>query len=67
MKEAVIAELTQHAADELRHADMVTMRIIQLGGVPVSKPESIFEVLLKKYLKLFRQNVLLTLKDLRFI
>ncbi|MDD5217469.1 MAG: ferritin-like domain-containing protein [Candidatus Omnitrophica bacterium] len=39
MKEAVIAELTQHAADELRHADMVTMRIIQLGGTPVSKPE----------------------------
>jgi bacterioferritin len=39
MKEAVIAELTQHAADELRHADMVTMRIIQLGGVPVSRPE----------------------------
>lgn len=39
MKEAVIAELTQHAADELRHADMVTMRIIQLGGTPLSKPE----------------------------
>ncbi|MBN1688054.1 MAG: ferritin-like domain-containing protein [Candidatus Omnitrophica bacterium] len=39
MKEAVIAELTQHAADELRHADMVTSRIIQLGGTPVSKPE----------------------------
>jgi bacterioferritin len=39
MKEAVIAELTQHAADELRHADMIAMRIIQLGGTPVSKPE----------------------------
>ena len=39
MKEAVIAELTQHAADELRHADMVAMRIIQLGGTPVTKPE----------------------------
>ncbi|MFA6600651.1 MAG: ferritin-like domain-containing protein [Candidatus Omnitrophota bacterium] len=39
MKEAVIAELTQHAADELRHADMVTMRLIQLGGTPVSRPE----------------------------
>jgi len=39
MKDAVIAELTQHAADELRHADMLTIRIIQLGGTPVLKPE----------------------------
>lgn len=38
-KEAVIAELTQHAADELRHADMLALRIIQLGGTPVTKPE----------------------------
>jgi bacterioferritin len=39
MKDAVIAELMQHAADELRHADMVSNRIIQLGGTPVPKPE----------------------------
>jgi bacterioferritin len=39
MKDAVIAELTQHAADELRHADMLTLRIIQLGGTPVLRPE----------------------------
>ncbi len=38
MKEAVIAELTQHAADELRHADLLALRIIQLGGTPVTKP-----------------------------
>ncbi|NLI96756.1 MAG: ferritin [Synergistaceae bacterium] len=38
-KEAVIAELVQHSADELRHADMVAMRIIQLGGTPVTTPE----------------------------
>jgi bacterioferritin len=38
MKEAVIAELVQHAADELRHADMLAMRIIQLGGTPVNNP-----------------------------
>lgn len=38
MKEAVIAELTQHAADELRHADMLAQRIIQLGGIPITKP-----------------------------
>jgi len=39
MKEAVIAELVQHAADELRHSEMFTTRIIQLGGAPVIKPE----------------------------
>ncbi len=39
MKEAVITELVQHAADELRHSEMLTTRIIQLGGTPVTKPE----------------------------
>lgn len=39
MKDAVIAELTQHAADELRHADMLSLRIIQLGGTPVAEPK----------------------------
>ncbi len=38
MKDAAIAELLQHAADELRHADMLTTRIIQLGGKPISSP-----------------------------
>ena len=44
MKEAVIAELLQHAADELRHADMVASRIIQLGGTPVTEPKKWYEV-----------------------
>jgi len=44
MKEAVIAELLQHAADELRHADMVANRIIQLGGVPLINPRQWFEM-----------------------
>jgi bacterioferritin len=39
MKEAVIAELIQHAADELRHADMLAQRILQLGGTPITEPE----------------------------
>ena len=43
MKEAVIAELLQHAADELRHADMVSMRIMQLGGTPVASPKDWYE------------------------
>lgn len=39
MKDAVNAELLQHAADEMRHADMVAMRIIQLGGTPLTHPK----------------------------
>jgi len=38
MKDAAIAELTQHSADELRHATMVADRIIQLGGIPALSP-----------------------------
>ncbi|MBD3273364.1 ferritin [Candidatus Dependentiae bacterium] len=39
MKEAVIAELNEHAADELRHAQMLSERIIQLGGTPILTPK----------------------------
>lgn len=38
MKDAVITELIQHAADELRHATMVCDRLIQLGGTPILVP-----------------------------
>ncbi len=38
MKNAVTTELLEHAADELRHAEMLTTRIIQLGGTPLLSP-----------------------------
>ena len=38
MKDAVIAELTLHATEELSHAELIATRIIQLGGVPVLSP-----------------------------
>jgi bacterioferritin len=44
MKEVAIGELTQHAADELRHADMLASRIIQLGGTPVTEPEQWYKL-----------------------
>ncbi|HOV33019.1 MAG TPA: ferritin-like domain-containing protein, partial [Candidatus Hydrogenedens sp.] len=44
MKEAVIAELLQHATDELRHADMLALRIIQLGGIPVESPKQWYDM-----------------------
>jgi len=39
MKDAVIAELTLHATEELSHAELVATRIIQLGGTPVLSPQ----------------------------
>lgn len=38
MRGAVVAELEEHAADELKHAGILTDRIIQLGGTPILKP-----------------------------
>ncbi len=39
MKDAVAAELLLHANEELAHADMLALRIIQLGGTPLLTPE----------------------------
>lgn len=38
MKDAVVAELNLHGADELRHATLISNRIIQLGGTPILHP-----------------------------
>ena len=43
MKDAVAAELALHATEELSHADMLAMRIIQLGGTPLISPEEWFK------------------------
>ncbi len=42
MKDAAIAELNQHATDELRHANMLAERILQLGGTPILNPKEWF-------------------------
>jgi len=39
MRGAVVTELTEHSNDELRHAQMIADRIVQLGGTPVLSPE----------------------------
>ncbi len=39
MREAVAAELVEHASDELKHAEMLVGRIVQLNGVPLLSPE----------------------------
>ena len=44
MRGALVAELIEHANDELRHADMLVERILQLGGTPLLRPEDWYEV-----------------------
>lgn len=39
MKDAVAAELTLHATEEMAHATLLTGRILQLGGTPVLEPK----------------------------
>ena len=42
MKDAVASELLLHATEELSHADMLALRIIQLGGTPLISPKEWF-------------------------
>lgn len=42
IKDAAIAELEQHAADELSHANIIADRILQLGGTPLLNPKDWF-------------------------
>lgn len=44
MREAVVAELIEHAGDELRHAEMLVERILQLDGTPILKPEDWYKM-----------------------
>ena len=44
MKDGLIAELVEHAADELRHAEMLTDRLAQIGGEPILNPQEWFKL-----------------------
>jgi bacterioferritin len=44
MKDAVAAELTLHATEELNHATLLVGRIVQLGGTPVTQPSQWFDL-----------------------
>jgi len=39
MRDAVMAELVQHSIEELSHAELVSNRIVELGGIPVLSTE----------------------------
>jgi len=44
MRGAIVAELVQHATEELGHAELLAERILQLGGTPLLKPEDWYKV-----------------------
>ncbi|HEC36351.1 MAG TPA: ferritin [Anaerolineae bacterium] len=44
MRGAVMAELVQHATEELGHAELLANRILQLGGTPLLKPADWYEM-----------------------
>lgn len=44
MKDEAVKELTEHATDELRHADMLALRIMQLGGTPILEPKEWYDM-----------------------
>ena len=44
MRGQVVAELDEHAGDELRHAGMLVTRILHLGGTPILKPEDWYKM-----------------------
>ncbi|HEY60781.1 MAG TPA: ferritin [Anaerolineae bacterium] len=44
MREATTAELLQHAAEELGHAELLSNRLIQLGGTPLLTPEDWYKM-----------------------
>ncbi|MBN2483164.1 MAG: ferritin [Candidatus Omnitrophica bacterium] len=43
MRGIIAGELMEHAQEELKHAQMLTERIITLGGSPLLKPEDLLE------------------------
>ncbi|MBD3260005.1 ferritin [Candidatus Woesearchaeota archaeon] len=65
MKNAAVTELTEHANDELRHAGMLTDRILQLKGTPVLEPKDWYKLTNCGYLppkdpsilKVLQQNI----------
>ena len=44
MRGAVAAELQEHSNEQLKHAEMLTERILQLGGTPIIDPKQWHEL-----------------------
>jgi len=44
MRNAVVAELSEHAKEELGHAELLVERILQLGGTPILSPQDWYKL-----------------------
>ena len=44
MRNAVVAELSEHAKEELGHAELLAERILQLGGAPILSPQDWYKL-----------------------
>jgi bacterioferritin len=44
MRDVVVTELMEHAAEELHHVELLTSRIIQLRGTPVLSPKKWYDM-----------------------
>lgn len=63
MSESVVTELTQHATDELNHANLVADRIVQLGGTPLLHPKEWFDACNCTYYAPEKSDVISILED----
>jgi len=63
MRPNIIEEFLEHAEEELKHANQLADRIIQLGGTPVLNPEDWSKFAKCKYEAPTNENVLAILKQ----
>jgi bacterioferritin len=63
MKGQVEAELNEHMEEEMKHANMLAERILQLGGTPLISPEEIMKKATCKYKAPKDENVGAILKQ----
>ena len=60
---AVVGEFEEHAAEELKHADWLADRIIQLGGTPILNPDEWDEIAHCKYITPHNFDVVALVRD----
>ena len=59
----IVREFSEHAKEELQHADWVAERIIQLGGTPILTPDDWSKIAECKYITPTKFDVLSLLHD----
>jgi bacterioferritin len=63
MRPEIVEEFEEHAGQELKHADWIADRIVQLGGTPALSPEDWFKLSHCKYAPPLDANTCELLKE----